>query len=441
MRSAALKVVVSVLLFGCDDQGVDDRSLDREEAGSGSVHSALASPVARHPADELICGLLADDLWVSRDAYDATHYLLIPLEYAYLTGDLELQRCFTAYMARLSEAVAADLVELDALAWLQHLHLVARYVRHSGDLRPYKWICREFVHQWREADAWHWGRRPFTGMAERIEWKLATDSSQLASSFHDALIDEDFFVLALGTDLHGLQSLHHDLPRCPGCDEAARLFLAVFEHRVVWQGDRWLIDVGRWTDHPTHAFAGYHRRPVGLDGADLPPARRAGQVTDSSHGSRFPSWIRSLALALGEHDRENLLRLRDGLRNQFLRVILAPDQGRVPMLHNYMDGHNGWYRWQYATHQGAHSGYGPYALSGAFACGWWALLGGPEVAGQYRRLLEAFPLGHAELLLYADSSTREVHPTIRSGWTNGLMSRLAEMSVVVAERVVDPSPP
>lgn len=111
------------------------------------------------------------------------------------------------------------------------------------------------------------------------------------------------------------------------------------------------------------------------------------------------------------------------------------------MLHNYMDGHNGWYRWQYATHQGAHSGYGPYALSGAFACGWWALLGGPEVAEQYGRLLEAFPLGHPELLLYAGSSTREVHPAIRDGWTNGLMARLAGMSVVVAERLTNPSPP
>jgi len=404
------------------------------------VHFASAAPSAGHPADGLICGLLTDDLWVPRDAYDATHYLLIPLEYAFLAGDLELQRCFTGYMARLSEAVATDSVELDALPWLQHLHLVARYVRLSGDLQPYEWMCREFTRHWREADAWHWGRRPFAGIAERIEWKLATDDSQVERSFHNALIDEDLFMLALGTDLHGLQSLHHDLPRCPGCDEATQLFLAVFEHRVVWYGDRWMIDVGRWADHRSHAYAGYHRPPVGLEGAELPPAPREGQVTDSSHGSRYPSWIRSLTLALVEHEREDLVRLRDGLRNQFLRVILVPDQGRVPMLRNYMDGHNGWYRWRYATHQGAHSGYGPYALSGAFACGWWALLGGPEIVEQYRRLLEAFPLGDPELLLYAGSSTRKVHPTIRDGWTNGLMARLAEMSVVVAERLVDPSP-
>lgn len=231
--------------------------------------------------------------------------------------------------------------------------------------------------------------------------------------------------------MYGLYSRAGQLDQCPECIEAKELFLKVFTERVEWYGEGWLIDVGRWSDHRDHAYASYYREPISFEGELLSKRPRNNAVADSSHAFRYPSWLRSAQLAFDE--KGSLIDdLQAGLKYQFLNKILVPSQGSVPTLNNFMDGHNGWYRYNYSSHEGALNGYGPYALSGSFSLGWWSLLGGEEIAHEYERLIRAFPLNSAELQLYSGSSTRERHPLIKDGWENGIMINISRMSLALA---------
>lgn len=106
----------------------------------------------------------------------------------------------------------------------------------------------------------------------------------------------------------------------------------------------------------------------------------------------------------------------------------------VPVLNNFMSGHNGYYRYGYSTQTGYFKGYPPYALSGTFAYGYWALLG-DELNPYYQKLANAYPLSQEVLHIYQDSSTREQHPLLQNGWTNGLLETIAKMAVYVSKKL------
>jgi len=375
----------------------------------------------------LWCRYLSDPLWSKRDAYDAAHVLLVPLEHAFAFNDVTLKACFAGYIERVRRAVQSREVDPGRLGWLQHLHLVARYLVLADEVDSADWVLDEFQRFWLTEPAWLWGRDPFTGIRDRIKWKLAASDEGLARSYYNVIFDEDYYATSLGLDLYGLYSRADRLEQCgDACIEAKALFLRIFAERTEWRGDGWLIDVGRWDDHPDFAYAQYYIAPISLAGDALPRRPRHGGVIDSSHAHRYPSWLRSAQLALREErELEFVARLQRGLAHQFSKAILVPEQGRIPVLNNYMDGHNGWFRWNYATHEGALKGYGPYALSGTFALGWWSLLGDSQIAAQYERLVQSFPLSEPELQLYVGSSTRERHPLIQEGWANGLMADIA----------------
>jgi hypothetical protein len=422
----ALALVCTLLLAG---YGIADApQVAKSVAKPPNVSSSILK-------SQLWCDYLRDPLWIQRDAYDAAHALLIPLEHAFAFNDGTLKNCFSTYVRNLQRAVNNREVDPGRLNWLQHLHLVARYLVLSNDIESAAWVLDEFTRLWNSEPAWLWARDPFPGIRDRIEWKLESSGEPLARSYYNVIFDEDYFAMSLGLDLYGLYSRAGRLEECgDACKEARLLFLRVFSERTKWHGDRWLIDVGRWDDHPDFSYSQYYVPPVSPKGETLPPHPRRGGVIDSSHAHRYPSWLRSAQLALKD-ERDYIERLRRGLSQQFSHVILVQDQGRIPLLNNYMDGHNGWFRWNYATHTGVLKGYGPYALSGTFSFGWWSLLGGEEIAAQYERLAKSIPLTDTELQLYAGSSTRTRHPLIEEGWSNGLMADIAWRAAELARHV------
>lgn len=415
----------ALLFAGCN-------AADSDPAPQTVAKSESVSPIW---GTQRWCDYLSDPLWSKRDAYDAAHVLLIPLEHAFAFNDVPLKACFSGYVDRVQQAVRNHDIDLGRLAWLQHLHLVSRYLVLAGDVDSAGWVAAQFNRFWSTESAWLWGMEPFTGIRDRIVWKLNESDESLARSYYNVVFDEDYFALSLGVDLYGLYSVAGRLEECGnGCVEARELFLRVFSERTEWRGDGWLIDVGRWDDHRDFAHAQYYRPPLSSEGGALPIQPRRGGVIDSSHAHRYPSWLRSAQLALRK-DEGFIKSLIRGLSHQFSTVILEADQGRIPILNNYMDGHNGWYRWDYPTHTGVHKGYGPYALSGTFSLGWWSLLGDERIAEQYARLAQSFPLSEAELQLYKGSSTRERHPLIDAAWSNGLMADIALRAAELAREI------
>ena len=129
----------------------------------------------------------------------------------------------------------------------------------------------------------------------------------------------------------------------------------------------WLFQAGLWSDHPDYAQAGRVADSPGPAPAPVP-----GIGEDASHSHRLPLWLTSLAEAYppGSEPRAYYLRLRTGLARQFQRAVLTAPVAGFPGYRttNYMDGHNGLYRWGYPT-IGPDDGYRPYELSGTFLLG------------------------------------------------------------------------
>jgi hypothetical protein len=122
------------------------------------------------------------------------------------------------------------------------------------------------------------------------------------------------------------------------------------------------------------------------------------------------------------------------LRWQLLNIIIDNHQNMgVPILNNYMCGHNGYYRYNY---DGSGSkGHGPYELSGTFSLGWWSLLGGEEIAVHYQNLSNAYPLSDALMPFFKDLSLSADFPLSDTTQTNGMRQNLARMSAVVAKQM------
>lgn len=378
---------------------------------------------------ETLCAYMDDPLWSKINAYDAAHVLMVPLEYAFFRNDAELKQCFSDYFSRLQKNSGNYLKELGALTWLQHLHLVSRYAVLANDIDLANWLKAEFGAVWRKNDAWLWGRSPFEGIAARVEWKLNTDGKELDKSYYNVIFDEDYFALALGIDLYGIFSRLGKVDQCYECLEAKDFFLRVFKERVTWIGDRWLIDVNYWRDHPDFAFSGYFVEPIDNDG-NLLPREVATRVTiDSSHAHRYPSWLRSADLALEGEDKAYVNRLQEGLRTQFNEYILSGSTADgMPLLNNFMDGGNGYFRYNYLTHSGARKGYSPFGLSGTLSFGWWALLGGEKISQVYVKLSNSFPLSPAQRHVYDDPSTRERHPVMADRFDNSVLYSISLMA-------------
>lgn len=380
-------------------------------------------------SEAMLCRYMSDPLWSKMNAYDATHLLMIPLEYAFKNNKSVIKKCFSDYFLKLQKVPILELERLGVLTWLQHLHLASRYAVLSNDNALADWLTVQFKALWRENDAWLWGREPFTGIAERINWKLNTRREEVSRSYYRVIFDEDYFALSLGIDLYGINVRNETLEQCPECQEAKSLFLRVFNERLTWIGNRWLIDVGLWQSHPDFAFSGYFIEPVDNNGELLQPETSVQVVIDSSHAHRYPSWLRSAELALDSDEKEYINKLQEGLRVQFKEYILSNSSlDGLPLLNNFMDGGNGYFRYNYSTHSGFRKGYSPYGLSGTLAFGWWAMLGGKEISKVYSDLHDSFPLSSAQHHVYGDPSTRKRHSIVSDRFDNSLIYAISLMA-------------
>ena len=191
-----------------------------------------------------------------------------------------------------------------------------------------------------------------------------------------------------------------------------------------------VLQPGAWTDHPDYEYAGHTEMVPGM-----PRSPVSGIAPDSSHSHRLPLFLSSLAEGGRNSGEEMLYRaLKAGLAEQFLAKVAVPPSesfGAV-RLTNFMDGHNGVYRWGYQT-IGEGSGYGPYELSGTFNLGWWAFLGDTRVRDLYVTQVSKFPLPEAVIDTYLGpgrNSLREQNLRITSPecYRNGMRELLVRLA-------------
>lgn len=376
------------------------------------------------------CGVIIDylesSLWKARDAYDAGYRLMVPLHWAIMKDNEVLIEAFEHHFDSLLKAYKNNEVKLNAIQELQYITLVSRYLaeapRAKSVLRDrlYSLVKDRFLYFWETEPAWMWDRDDFKGgIKERIRWKLKHPNQE--KSYYGLIIDQDIYTLGLAADL-----ITASPEQCEECNDAISLFIKIMDVRLNEEEPGWVFQRGCWTDHSTYAYSGYLTEPPDqaekLSVIDI--------QSDASHAKRWPLWFRQMSnhMSVAEWQRR--------MRHQIFEKVLVDefDIG-VPVFHNFVSGHNGYYRWNYHTHS-TNQGYGPYQLSGSIIrFGWYALLGDSDdykVSALYKRLLDAYPLNSAQRLLYRDLSTRDKHPMAVEAFEGG-----NDMEVCIASMAVD----
>ncbi len=413
--------------------------------GTGDLFDQGDVPDLSREWDATVSLLLQEDLWRSEWAYDAGHYLMVPLHGAFILHAEDWQRAFADQFTRFVGASPPTPGDNARLARLQYLYLASRYlVLATREGRPEfvppglsTMLARSLEDLWLRVPAWQWDRVPFAGgVRERALWKLGDPVTPYR--FYRAIIDEECFLFGIAGDLRQYERLASPPDQWSSVVsevlEVAGTVMAARVQRTDLGG--WLFQRGLWADHADYAYAG---QPAEIPG--MLPAPLSDVAEDVSHSTRWPLWLTSLieAYAPGSERRAVYARLRHGLRRQFVTSVLVPpgDEFRLYRTHNFMDGRNGVYRWGYVT-QGENSGYGPFELSGTLTLGWWAFLGGGEIERLYEETALRFPLEPSALALYVGPNTaRTRHPLMSdpASYQNGLRHLIVRLAALIANDV------
>jgi hypothetical protein len=382
---------------------------------------------------------LTEDLWNPRDEYDAAHYLMIPMQHAFASGNAARQQEFAAYFARLV-ASGMDVLE-ERLHRLQHLYLAGRFAvlatqAGKSALIPaglVEALGQEVERMWIGEPSWQWGREPFPGgMSERIRWKL--DTQNVALSYYRTIIDEELFTFGIAADVKAVERLTGaQLPQSPLLDDVLATAREVFVEEVVRHSDGgWLLQPGVWTDHRDYRYAGHD-----AIAPDLEPALVPGISWDTSHSHRMPMLLTSLESAYppGSEANNFYADLKAGLEVQFYNHVLVGPSAEFPGYRttNFMDGRNGLYR-HFPGRADGFLGYEPFRLSGTMFIGWWSALDTQRMREVYRRLSEQFPLTDQMLQTYDVTVSRDRHPIVY--WDSGVHELLV---LLAAEDIVTES--
>lgn len=336
--------------------------------------------------------LLGRPLWKEGSAYNAGHYLMLPLHAAYASGDADIKQAFSQHyermLSRKSDIAGKDAIS--SLSRLQYLYTASRYLvvsRSDAVAGLEDFLLSEVRQYWESKPAWQWGREPFFGgFRERLEWKL--NVSDVKRSYYRAIIDEELFLFGIAADIAS---------RIKHRGDDSPLFLTEildFAYRVFsqegrfFEGGRWLFQVGVWADHPDYAYAGNLVVRAGLGET---PVRDV--AMDSSHAHRFPLILLGLQGAEDPGSERYIFYqdVREGLAKQFFDVVLSAPSSKFPFYRvtNFMDGGNGVFRYQYGKMKKG-KGYGSYSLSGTVLLGWWVFLPCEGVYDVYENLKENY---------------------------------------------------
>lgn len=389
--------------------------------------------------ERLMRPFLSDPQWVDDFAYDAGHALMIPLHAAYSATAEESWTADMLHHTKLLGSAIRDGAKLsnNRIALQQYLYVFTQVFtqqailqRDTGreDLIDFDLMQRiEGIQAalWTREPAPQWDRKPFDNMYERILWK--ENITDPPFSFYRAIIDEEFFNFAIAADLCNLFGDDTSVEAREAVKVADRLFERYGNHT---DEGGWLFQPGVWWDHRDYAYAGYSE-----PSHDMRPRPIKGIATDTSHSHRFARWLLSLRDAGGSSKRTaGHQKALQGLEFQLTRKVLQAPSQAFPYGYrttNYMDGHNGIFRWEYET-QGEERGYRPYQLSGTFLFGWWVFLHSAPIYAAYSDAARYFPLANDAVGLYTGpNTTRKRHrhmqlPKFYIGGFAELLTRLTQ---------------
>ncbi|EXB45629.1 hypothetical protein J699_03150 [Acinetobacter sp. 1000160] len=309
--------------------------------------------------------------WEPSEKYNAAHFLMVPLYYAYKNNDEKLKNKFNEHMKKflLDKNKKNDIGDKkQRLNNFQYFYFLSEYAVLSNNKELGDYLLNNIDKVWLDIPAWQWGRTPFPNMHDRVLWKL---NAKANVGYKRLIIDEDFFIFGTAANLLRLY------PDNVILKEIRNSALQVFKQRSDFdkQGN-WLFDKGVYDDFPTYAYAGYNS----IDNIkESKPLKN--MVSDSSHFFRMPKILLSLQESYPENSENyNLYGLyRNGLNKQFLNNVVKIKDNKI-YLTNYMDGRNGLFRFGYSL---KNKGIEPYKQTYSFGMGWWVFMGSSKIKSLY----------------------------------------------------------
>lgn len=378
---------------------------------------------------------LNDDLWLDEYSYDASHYLMIPLKYAFKRNDSNKIQEFQNHFDRFSNVGFEGKTSYEnRLTRLHYMYLITQFLKHTAINGEFKEkhiklvniVENEISIIWDGTPSWQWDREDFAnGMVERLKWKL--DNFKVKYSYYRAIIDEELFTLSIAADLVFIDKKENILRDKRKIILMRDIFYQILLQECIFLDDtRWIFQPGVWTDSPSYNMAGY--KSIDEINGEKPVKNIA---WDTSHSHRFPMWITSLkeSYQIGTPEYEMCSRYLEGLFEQFTQVVLSyPSDNNIGYLTtNFMDGRNGLYRYDKLTN----TAYLPYGLSGTLNLGWWVVLDREEIYTMYNEIANQYPLNDELLRYYYEpriSRTRHSLTEDRNSYKNGFRELIVKLA-------------
>lgn len=309
--------------------------------------------------------------WSPSVKYNAAHFLMVPLYYAYKNNNTELKAQFNDHIKKFlaDKNKKIDVTDISQrLNNLQYFYFLSEYAVLAKNQELAKYLLDNTSKFWLDVPAPQWGISPLPNARDRILWKLQAGPDV---GYKRLIIDEEFFIFGTAANLLKLY------PENKTLIDIRDLALEVFKQRSEFDAQgAWLFDKGVFDNYPDYAYAGYNST-----NNITKPKPLKNMVSDSSHFFRIPKILLSLQNSyVANSENYNLYKsYRIGLNQQFLNKVVQINNNNI-FLTNYMDGRNGVFRWNYSV---KNKGIGPYKQTYAFGIGWWVFLKNPKVKDLY----------------------------------------------------------
>jgi hypothetical protein len=330
-------------------------------------------------------------LWEHQYIYDAGHFLMVPMHYAFQVNEVQKIAEYEAHFSRFLTTYK-DQTAANDKARMHYFYLISQYLSLKANLEPSMladnlaaFLELQVKEYWLTRDAWHWSDTKFKGMKQRLDSKLSKKFAVQSPLYYQFIFDDEKFLFAIAADLASIDARRGRKPNLI-TTEILSYAERTYRSKVFFSNDgTWLMQPGVLSDHPDYAYAGYEDPKV-----HQKPKRNLQQAEDSSHSLRYPLWLKSLKRASEKNPSSFAFydSLEVGLvRTIEMRVLKAPTR-KAPYYHmtNFMDGQNGLYAWKNGTVSGGFNGYEPNQLSSSISLGWWAFLDSRKVNLAYRKI-------------------------------------------------------
>lgn len=405
------------------------------------VHSIENTGSSSPEWNKFISILTNEALWTERDAYDASHSLMIPMHYAFMARDKKGVSEFEILMSRF----AINELPGGQLNQAQWMYFVSRYLAlrsqvglpiDGSDAYLVQRLSAWLYNRWVLEPAYQWEKLPFFGANARLSY-ISSKEAVFNYGYYKAVIDYELFLFAIAGDISFVLQKNPNMSKKLRKEEKNSIrdvletgIGIIRERGYFTKSMGWLFQIGVWSDHEDYRFAGHEKLDANLNEALVNDISE-----DASHSHRWPLFFRSLLNSpnLDMDDKHYLKKAYRGFCKQFRDVVVQKDSEGV-LLTNFMDGKNGVYRYRYSTvGKNNKLGYGPYELSGILGESWYPFcVGVNDVFVAYQN---SYPLSRKMLDIYTGpNTTRERNVLFRwpNYFTNGFASMQARQSAYIS---------